>query len=93
MYSDIIALNRSGEANTMTVFPNPVKDMVNVVFTASDQRRKLLITDARGAIVKTIVVPAGVTNIRTDMSVFAKGIYTVSLDDGVKKLVKGVIKQ
>ena len=93
VYSYIIAINRNGFENTITVFPNPVKDLLSVVFTASEKQRKLLITDARGAIIKTIIVPAGATNIKTDMSAFAKGIYNISLDDGGQKLVKRVMKQ
>jgi len=92
-YSIIIAINRNAVENSITVFPNPVKDMVTVLFTASNQQRKMLITDARGAVVRTIPVPAGSTNIKTDMSVFAKGIYNIVLDDGENKLVRGVIKQ
>ena len=93
VYSNIIAINRNSQENSITVFPNPVKDVVTVVFAASDKQRKLLITDARGATVKTIFVPAGAVNIKTDMSLFAKGIYTISLDDGIKRLVRGVMKQ
>jgi hypothetical protein len=93
VYSDIIAINRSSAENSITVFPNPVKDMVNIVFTASDQQRKAVITDARGAVIKTMIVPAGATNIKTDMGAFAKGMYIISIDDGRNKLVRGFTKQ
>ena len=93
VYSNIIAINRNSAENSITVFPNPVKDMVTVILTASNKQRKLLITDARGAVVSVIIVPAGLTNVKTDMSVFAKGIYNISLDDGKQKIVRGVIKQ
>ncbi len=61
--------------------------------TASNQQRKLLITDARGAVVRTILVPAGSTSIKTDREVFAKGIYQFILDDGKEKIIRGVVKQ
>jgi len=63
--------------------------MVTVLFTASNQQRKLLITEASGAVVRTILVPAGIMNIKTNMSVFAKGIYNIVLHDGETKLVRG----
>lgn len=93
VYSNIIAINRNSSENSITVFPNPVKDLVTVVFTASDQQRKMLITDAGGAVVKTIIVPAGATNVKTDMSVFARGFYSIILYNGEAKLVRAIIKQ
>jgi len=93
VYSIIIAINRNAVEKSITVFPNPVKDMVTVLFTASNQPRKMFLTDARGAVVRTILVPAGSTNIKTDMGVYAKGIYQFSLDDGKEKIIRGVMKQ
>lgn len=66
--------------------------MVTVVFTASEKQRRLQVSDARGSVIKTIMVPAGATY-KTDMSAFAKGIYTINLDDGEQKLVRGLLKQ
>ena len=93
VYSNIIALNRNSQENSITVYPNPAKDIVTVVFTASDKQRKLQITDVRGAVIKTVIVPAGAANIKTDMSALAKGIYHITLEDGTQKLVKMIMKQ
>ncbi|MBC7937914.1 MAG: choice-of-anchor D domain-containing protein [Rhizobacter sp.] len=92
-YSDIVAINRNNAQISMTVFPNPVTDIVNVVFAPSEQPRKLLITDSKGAVVKMITVPARSTTIQTNMGAFAKGLYSISLTDGKNRLVQRVMKQ
>lgn len=93
VYSNIIAISRNNAENKITVFPNPVKDVVTITFTAGDQQRKLLVTDTKGRVVKTIMIPAGTTNIRVNMSALANGIYSISLGDGKSRLVQPVMKQ
>lgn len=93
VYSNIIAISRNNAENKITVFPNPVKDVVTITFSPSDQQRKLLVTDAKGSVVKTIIIPAGATSIRANMSALSNGVYNLVIDNRKKALVQQVIKQ
>lgn len=90
--SNIIAITRNNVDNSITAFPNPVKDRVTILFPASTQQRKLVMTDAKGAIVNNMVVSPGISTIKTDMSGFAKGIYHIILYDGESKMVRSILK-
>jgi hypothetical protein len=92
-YSDIVIINRNSALNTMTVYPNPVADKLIAIFASSDKQRKLQIIDAKGAVIKTVMVQAGATNIITDMRAFASGIYLLVLDNNENAIVERIIKQ
>lgn len=93
VYSYIVAVNRTDTDKHFTIFPNPVKDVITMVFTASVHSRKLLITDAKGSVIKTISIPAGTTIIKTNMSSMAAGLYNLIIEDKTGGLVKRIIKQ
>ena len=92
-YSNIIPISRKKEEKSITAFPNPVKDMVTVRFIATGEQRKLLVVDAKGVIVKAVIVSAGTNNVQINMSSFSKGIYNMVLQQGNTSLIKSVIKQ
>lgn len=93
VYSDIVKVSRNDAAKSFSFFPNPVKDVVTIVFTASVHSRKLLITDAKGSAIKTISIPAGTTIIQTNMSSMAAGLYNLIIEDKTGRLLKRIIKQ
>jgi subtilase family serine protease len=92
-YSNIIVINRNSSQNTMTVYPNPVKDRLTIVFASGNIQRKMRIVDAKGAVIKTFIVEAGATSIITDMSAFASGVYIIRFDNGKDEFTQKIIKQ
>ncbi|RYD89242.1 MAG: T9SS type A sorting domain-containing protein, partial [Sphingobacteriales bacterium] len=93
VYSAIVVINRNNASKSISLFPNPAQHIVTVVFSGSNHERKLMITDARGAVIKTIMVKPGVTTIQPDISSFANGIYNIVLTDDKMRLVERLIKQ
>ncbi|RYE07452.1 MAG: T9SS type A sorting domain-containing protein, partial [Sphingobacteriales bacterium] len=93
VYSNTVAVTRQAVEKLFSIYPNPVKDLVTIVFTADDEPRKLWITDAGGAIVKVLDVPRGITSIQTNLASFANGMYQIILGDDRNKLVKPLIKR
>lgn len=92
-YTDMIAISRIDADNGFSVYPNPVVDIISMVFTANDKQRNLRLFDSKGMLVKTINVPAGTTIIKTDMSGYAKGLYILSLSDGRSQSIQRVMKK
>lgn len=92
-YSDIVAVSRTGSENSFTVFPNPVIDIISVVFTASDRQRTLRLVDSKGTLVKTIIVPPGSTIIKTNLTGYATGLYTLILGDEKSKIIQRIMKK
>ncbi|RYF90579.1 MAG: choice-of-anchor D domain-containing protein [Chitinophagaceae bacterium] len=86
--SKIEAVDFAGNDVLISVYPNPVKDKLNLVFNdAKLINSNAKITTASG----TVLASVKLTNYRqqVDMSAFAKGIYFISLQDGtVLRIVK-----
>ena len=79
--SNIEIVNFAFDAAIVSVYPNPVKDRLNLVFNDS----KLLNTDAKittasGAVIATIKLSSYRQPV--DMTAYAKGLYFISLQDG-----------
>ncbi len=93
IYSNIIVINRYSFGYSISAYPNPVKDRMTVIFTASGKQRELRIVDTNGKIIKSIGVQPGATSVITDMSSFAAGIYLLVLGDQEHEIVGKVMKQ
>jgi len=70
-----------------SVYPNPVEDILNINFTNSNNKYKLLISDLNGRIIKEMSV---YDNYSVDISDLKAGIYIVSLgsDKGMIDRIK-----
>lgn len=90
----LTGLKASALENEMSVFPNPVRDILSVVSDTQGEWLSLSLYDPRGALVltKTIQAPVQGTTYQLDMSGIPAGLYFLELrtDTGfmVKKLVK-----
>ncbi len=61
-----------------TIFPNPVKNTLNVVINQPVQNNTLKIFDANGKILRTILLPNNSSTIAIDVSKLAKGYYMLT---------------
>jgi hypothetical protein len=89
-YSNVAAINFDKIASLLVVYPNPVKNTLNVEYTAiKGGKIELNIIDAKGAIVKqqTQTVVLG-RNVHTmNVSNLAKGVYVIKTIDADKNVV------
>lgn len=88
IFSASLASNETNLKNQVTVYPNPVKDVLN--FTYSDKIKTLKLYDMNG---KLVLSPKAVSQ-KIDVSKLTNGVYflEVELVDNTKKFEK-IIKQ
>ncbi|HRH61679.1 MAG TPA: T9SS type A sorting domain-containing protein, partial [Chitinophagaceae bacterium] len=88
-YSKTLAINIIS-AGTFTVFPNPVKDMVNIVFNTSMQQCTIRITDQQGKAVQQLQlsnVQQG-TNYHVNSAMLKPGVYYLQVisESGIQSM-------
>jgi blue copper oxidase len=90
--SNITVANKA--AAGIKVFPNPVANgMLNIAInTVYRNSLQLIICDASGKAVKTQLVAANSSSIKTDVSALKNGTYFLMLTDGNKNLYKEKIE-
>jgi len=77
----------------MTVFPNPVNDLLTVQMTNLTDDASITITNLLGEIVTTEVITAGTTQKQLNVNHLSAGIYNVNiLNDNVSSTKKIVIR-
>ena len=81
--------------NQLSVYPNPVKSNLSVIFNAKAQSSAtIMVTDIHGnnLIQKTITAVAGANNININISQLAQGAYILQLQllnsSSIKKFIK-----
>jgi len=78
-YSQAININTAFGKSVITIFPNPVSDILNVNITGIDAAKQFIITDASGRILHTQQLPAGAAsaNIKVNVSSFSAQLYFI----------------
>lgn len=71
-----------GEERTVVVFPNPTRDIVNIVTT--DKQQITVLTDVLGQVLQSYNITPNVL----DLHALANGVYFLKIGDEVTKLVK-----
>ncbi len=83
-YSSIVKLANGGKG-TISIYPNPVKDIVTI--SNAIVGTKAILTDISGKILQQISVTA--TSFTIDMSKYSSGIYMLQTNSGAKqKIIK-----
>jgi hypothetical protein len=88
-----LTVSDDNAANTLSVYPNPVKDLVNISATAGVKTMELYsVTGKRLSI--SIAPGSGGSNVQLNMSTLAKGIYFLHITtmDGSTRITK-LVKQ
>ncbi len=79
--------------NDIQLFPNPAKDFIKVSINNKQQKtavKKIAITDAVGKTVYSSTIESN--EIEMDVRQFAKGVYTIQVNDGKQSAVKKFLK-
>jgi hypothetical protein len=89
-YSNVAAINFEKAASLLVVYPNPVKNSLNVEYTAiKGGKVEMSVLDAKGAVIKqqiqAVVVGRNMHSI--NVSNLAKGVYILKTIDADKNIV------
>lgn len=78
-YSNIIKIQAGTSTKQFTLYPNPAKNYVTISNLALNENSLLKITDMAGKTIKTISLPAGITQSVINITGLAKGTYNVAV--------------
>jgi len=92
-YSKIIAIAAAPANNTITVFPNPVKDKLFMRLPGVPAETEIIIADAKGTCVKKLQLKAGTTEASINTVGLAAGVYSISFQSGSLRNTQQFIKQ
>jgi len=78
------ALEADNEGVLFEIFPNPFSDQATVIFSdeSSVRPRTLELFSVNGARIRTIVIPAGISEVEIEGSELTKGVYYVRVTSG-----------
>ena len=79
-YSQVININTTSSGkSTITIYPNPVRDVLNLNITGNDAAKAIIITDASGRTILTQQIPTatGAANIKIDVSNLSSQLYFI----------------
>lgn len=88
--SIVLATDQFEKPNaTVTLFPNPTSDLLNIELAVFSPTTQIIITDIVGKKIHSQKVEAANTSVNT--SSYAKGVYLVTITDNNKKDVKKLV--
>lgn len=88
-YSKIITINKLKKDNEISIYPNPVKSVINVHYKFSNKNLNAYIYGVDGKKVGMIVLSANSTNTSFDVGYLSKGMYYININfDNSSQVVK-----
>lgn len=79
-YSKVVAVNNSSNnKNSVYLYPNPVKDILNIVTTSQDIE-SILILNSNGAILRTENFSEDTVDKVIDLTTFSSGTYLININ-------------
>lgn len=84
--------NQEFSESTISVYPNPAKNLVSVVNTGTGILQNIRITDLNGRVVKTIE-RLNVAETQIDIANLNTGIYFMEIQSDQGKVIKKIIKE
>jgi peroxidase len=75
------------------IYPNPVKDILNIELADSDQSSTIGISSTDGIVLKSIVAGAHQQRVQVNISSFSSGMYVVNISNGKQSRIFKFIKQ
>ena len=83
-YSAVIFANTTCSPGKVTLYPNPVKDVLTITCNGTMHFDQLAIVSVEGKEVEKWTVPGTNQMIKVDLSALPKGHYFIRLNDGSK---------
>jgi hypothetical protein len=91
-YSKTIPVVVAGD-NTITVFPNPVKDKLFIRLTGVPVQIEITVADAKGICIKKLQVKVRTSGASINTADLPAGVYSISFQYGKIKITRQFIKQ
>jgi aminopeptidase N len=88
----VTSVNKNELTQQVSIFPNPVKDKLQITFASPFESMSLKLTDLAGKTLKEISA-CGMRNITIDISGYAKGAYLLQFHSGKGTATRKIIIQ
>jgi hypothetical protein len=88
---DTSAISEFQETNTISTFPNPIKDQLNIVLSEMKNECEISISDLTGKVLLKQHITDKISNV--DFSNLVKGIYFLKLINGKQVEVRKIIRE
>ena len=96
IYSNIIVLKKYSNTNTITIFTNPVKNILQIqAYFAKNGAAVLNIIGADGKTIiqKNITIIKGINNIELDVNTLASSVYFIKIENETNSYIQKFVKQ
>ena len=96
IYSNIIILKKYSNTNTITIFTNPVKNILQIqAYFAKNGAAVLNIIGADGKTIiqKNITIIKGINNIELDVNTLASSVYFIKIENETNSYIQKFVKQ
>ncbi len=78
--SYVVVVKRNN--NAIAIYPNPAHNVVTISHPAADKKQQMVIINAEGKVIKTIMSAAGATQTIVDVSAISTGLYLLKFSNG-----------
>lgn len=96
IYSDIVVLDKADKETSMDIIPNPANSYIDISFQLNFASQSVIkIFDVKGSLVESIEIDAdkGLNSHKVNLENYAKGVYSVVLNNNGTISTKRFIKQ
>ncbi|HSN60947.1 MAG TPA: T9SS type A sorting domain-containing protein, partial [Ferruginibacter sp.] len=90
-YSKILPVN-SRNSNSLGVFPNPVRNQINVTHARALKGAVLSVVNIHGITLVSLNTPAGSVSTTADLSTLPKGNYMLIYTNGTERTITKFVK-
>lgn len=80
-YSPVVQIKNASKEISISLFPNPATDKININHPFTTQAAKATIYSSNGTVVYTRVITTGVTRTTLDLQPLNKGVYYLTWED------------
>ena len=93
IYSNIILLNKAGDSNQWSVFPNPVNNTLHAQNNAVIKNVQVILMTSEGKILLTKNIVGSSNHFDIDVKTIPVGLYMLKIIDGTKIEIIKIIRQ
>jgi photosystem II stability/assembly factor-like uncharacterized protein len=86
---DCTNINENTLSNAIAIFPNPVKDQVNISLPSSNEAYAIKITNVLGSVIYQSTTAKELTKINLGNN--AKGVYFVTIESNTEKITRKIV--
>jgi hypothetical protein len=95
-YSNIVHIQRKKGASNLTLYPNPTTDDIHINYETETAAASILqVTDVLGRVlqIKRFDALNGLNELQLSLAGLPSAVYYISIDNGVQKTVRAIVKE